>query len=226
MKKFLGMLVFLMLSASVRAQTDAEMEFSGGMKNTISNRLAENLEKIEGRYTLMDEGKRVRYTRIFEDLGKAKEELKDGFPNFVRLCDWNEVDIDVNYKEENETIILTFVVNYGQMGGRSSMAHDYALYATARWRIDYKDNRVRVIADLTDYTEMHYDKTGLLVKEQKSLVPLVAVPPFGKVKKRKDNEMYGWAFVQCYNNTMRLFHNLGESFKSIVKKSPDASTDW
>lgn len=150
----------------------------------------------------------------------------EGFSNFIRMCDWDEVQIDADLRKEGDTWIRTFTVDYGQMGGRSSAAHDYWLRATARWRIDYKDNRVRAIVDLTDYTEIHHDKTGLLVKETKSLVPLVAVPPFREGKKRKDNDMYGWAFIECYKNTYRLLYNLGESFKAIVKKSPDVSTDW
>lgn len=199
--------------------------FSMSVLSQTKNQNA-TLEKIKNKYTLVENGTKVRYSRIYENLGKNRNDLLDGLVNFFRFREGYQLNGDYDIKEENDTYIVTFTLNYGYVGGRNNMSHDYKHYLTSNWRIDVKDNRVRAIADLSDYTQVHVNRGGILVKEEKNVVPLVVVPPFQKVKKEKDNEMYADCFINSYTKTVNLLYYLGESFKMLIKKAPDASTDW
>ena len=211
MRKLLLSLLCIICPLAVCSQTAAQ-----------NKKLAE----IEGKYTLVENGTKVRFTRIFEDLGKNRKYLLDGLTNFFRFRDGYQLNGDYDIRDENDTYIVTFTMNYGNVGGRANLGHSYDNYMMSNWRIDVKDNRVRVIVDLTDYTQLHLNKTGILVKQIKNAVPLCVVPPFKKLKKEKDNEMYAECFINSYYKTVNLFYYLGESFKMLLHNAPDASTDW
>lgn len=184
----------------------------------------EELNALQNLYTLVENGTKVRYTQIYEDLGKSKEVLYEGLINFFKNRE--ERSSNFKYREENNTIILTFQMSYDNVYSNVGFGHNYFLYMVVNWRIDIKDNRIRAIVDLTDYTQVHRDKTGILQKEYTDVVPLCVVPPFGKVKKEKHNEMYAQAFINSANKTKSLFYYLNESFKMLIKKAPEADTDW
>ena len=209
--KLIAFGLFIVMSACLYAQSNEQLEA---------------LQKIESEYELVENGTKVRYSKIYEDLGKSREDLLEGLTNFFRFREGYQLNGDFDVKDVNDTYVVTFSLNYGNVGGRASLGHDYSHYLVSNWRIDIKENRVRAIVDLSDYTQVHLNKTGILVKEYKNAVPLVAVAPFKKVKKEKDNEMYAACFIRTYVKTRDLFYYLGESFKMIVKKAPDASTDW
>lgn len=187
-------------------------------------RQKEELDALKDLYTLVEDGTKVRYTQVYEDLGKPKEVLYEGLVNFFKNRD--ERSSDFKYREENNTIILTFQMSYDNVYSHVGLGHNYFLSMVVNWRIDIKDNRLRAIVDLTDYTQVHRDKTGILQKEYTDVVPLCVVPSFDKVKKEKHNEMYAQAFINAANKTKYLFYYLNESFKMLIKRAPDADTDW
>lgn len=185
----------------------------------------EQLDKTMQFHELVDNGKKVRYTYKFEDLGKSKEELLECLPNFIKLTDWAKIS-DFDVKKENDTFIVTFSAYYGNVGGRHSLGHDYNLFLSCNYRVDLKDNRVRILVDFTDYTQYHINKTGILQTEQKSVVPFAIVPPYQKLPKEKDNRMFADSFIKVHNLTFEMFSCIYQSFSMLVKKDPDASTDW
>lgn len=184
----------------------------------------ESFEKIKDSYSLVENGTKVRYSKIYENLGKSRETLKEGLVNFFKFR--KEKCSDFAIQDVDSSYVVTFTVDYGYITGRSNLGHDYELYMVTNWRVDIKDNRLRVIVDLSDYTQKHLNKTGILQKLNTDVVPLVVVPPFKETGKKKNDEMYSAAFIISYNKTMSLFYYLGESFKMLIKKAPEASTDW
>ena len=45
----------------------------------------ESFEKIKGSYSLVENGTKVRYSKIYENLGKSRETLKEGLVNFFKF---------------------------------------------------------------------------------------------------------------------------------------------
>lgn len=210
MKKIYFLLLALCVNIMLHAQTEEQLEILG--------------TEFKGKYELVENNSKVRISRIFENLDKSKEDLKDGLVNFFKYREEKISDLNINLI--NDTYVVTFSMSYGYIGGRTSLTHTYQHYMNCNWRIDVKDNRLRAIVDLSDYTQQHYDKSGLLVKQYTNNVTIAKKAPFAKPDKEKYNVMYTACFINALKKTESLFYYLQESFKMLIKKAPETSTDW
>lgn len=190
-----------------------------------SKRQLDELKAIENNYSFVENNTKIRLSKIFENLGKSKEDLYDGLTNFFKYRTDEKIR-EFESKVVEGSFVVTFKVDYGQIYSKNGLGHDYWFLVSTNWRVDIKDDRLRVITDLSSYTQKHLNKTGILQKLYTDDVPFVVVPPFGKEGKDKHAEMYTQVFLNSFYMTTNLYHYLAESFKMLIQSAPKADTDW
>lgn len=185
----------------------------------------EELKDIEGCYDFVENNTKIRISKIYENLGKSKKEIYEGLSNFFKYRK-NETIKNIDVDIIDNSYIVTFTVDYGEIYTKNGLGHDYWFLVETNWRVDIKDNRLRVITDLSSYTQKHLNKTGIFQKLFTDDVPFVAVPPFGKDGKPKHAEMYTRVFLNSYIRTTNLYYYLEESFRMLIQSAPKADTNW
>lgn len=184
------------------------------------------LQKIEGTYQL-DDDYGYSYVRIFENLNATKEELHAkalAFFPYLVVGTYDARKI-IQHESAQEGVIVAKVA-YNELAVYSNLAHFYIVAATPIWRIDIKDNRVRLIISLKKWTVYHKNSSGIFVTESNDEIPTTNVSPFTLDKKKKLNTMYNNAFIKVHNTVMQSMEKFEKSIREGNTGGRESKDDW
>lgn len=194
--------------------------------NAQTEQQERTFEELKGKFQL-DDDFGYSYVRVFEDLNATKEELHTkalaAFPYaVVGTYDARKI---IQHESVEEGVILAKLA-CNNIGEFNNLAHNYVVSATPIFRIDIKDNRMRIIASIKKLHVYHRNASGVFVTVLNDEIPSTELPPFKLDKKKKVNTMYYSAFIVLYNTItdfMNKFENSVREGNTGVKESKD---DW
>lgn len=195
---------------------------------SINGQTAEQLEqvkKIEGTYQL-DNDFGYSYVRVFEDLNANKEELYNRALSFFPYLVTGTYDArKIIQHEDKEEGIVVAKVAHNALATRSNLAHYYEVAATPIWRIDIKENRLRLIISNKNWTLFHRDSSGILVTEKTEEIPTTKVGPFQKTKPKMD-KMYTHAFLRVHVTVEEIMKKFEEHLRKGSAIQENLNEDW
>lgn len=106
------------------------------------------------------------------------------------------------------------------------MAHVYRVSANPVFRIDTKDNRLRLIMSVKKLYVYHWNASGVFVKETNDEFPSTELPPFKLDKKKKVNTMYYSAFIKLYNTLFVFKEKFEQGIREGNTGAKEAKDDW
>lgn len=198
MKKFILVAILAVSALCMFAQTPEEKAV---------------IEEAKSKLTMnSDQG--FSYVRIYEDLGKSKDELISIIKNFlpdIVSNDWRNNNLNMQVDEEAGTVVAK--VSHDIVSNWHNMAHSFTTKAAPTMRFDCKDNRVRVIISEKEWDVTHLNKSGILQKVDRNNHNTAECPPFKSSGKKYADKMYYETFCNVYRIDMELF----EKFDKFVR---------
>lgn len=183
-------------------------------------------EELKSKFTL-DEDYGYSYIHVFEDLNATKEELHakalSVFPYLVNgTYDARKI---IQHESAEEGVIIAKIA-CNDLGEYSNMAHVYRVSANPVFRIDIKDNRLRLIMSVKKLYVYHWNASGVFVKETNDEFPSTELPPFKPDKKKKVNTMYYSAFIKLYNTLFVFKEKFEQGIREGNTGAKEAKDDW
>lgn len=190
-----------------------------------TNEQIEKLKQIEGTYQL-DNDYGYSYIRIFENLNGNKDDLYTRVLAFFPYIVQGTYDArKIIQHEDKEAGVIVAKVAHNTIASRINLGHTYEIAATPIWRVDIKDNRIRLIISNKKWMQFHENRSGVFVTNTKDEIITTKVAPFTQTKAKMD-KMYTDAFLVLDITVQKLIN----SFEAYIREggtsieSPNA--DW